>query len=86
MSNKNIIEFPSKCIWRSIKDAKNQTIRHLEITTWDNTTIVGTPMGFNLRIIPRIFTAPLQAIGLVTSIFAQMTNTKISLQLNNDKE
>ena len=86
MSSKNLIEFPSKGIWRSIKGARDRTIRHVEITTRDNIKVVDSPVGLDLRIIPRVFTAPLQAIGLVTSIFAKMTNNKISMQLENDEE
>ncbi len=86
MSEKNLIQFPAKGIWRSIKAAKNQTINHLTVTAGKDTTIVDSPLSLNLRIIPRVFTAPLQAIGLVASMFARMLDTKITLQLDDDKD
>jgi hypothetical protein len=85
MSNKETIELTSKGTWSTMKKVKNSDIRHVKVTTGEDTTILDSPMNFNLRIIPRVFTAPLQAVGLVASIFARMTNTKISLGLDNDK-
>jgi hypothetical protein len=86
MSEKNHIQIPDKGVWNSVKSAKNQKVNHLMVTAGEDTTIVDTPLAINLRIIPRVFTAPLQAVGLVTSIFARMLNTKITLHLNDDKD
>lgn len=86
MSKKDLIEIPSKGVWRALNEIKNSDIRHLRISNGENTTIVDSPIGFNLRIIPRVFTVPFQAIGLVSSIFARMTNTKITLQVKNDND
>ena len=86
MSEKNRIKFPDNGVWSSIKSAKNQKVTHLTVKTGEDTTIVDAPITLDLRIIPKVFTAPLQAIGLVTSIFAGMLNTNITLHLNDDKE
>lgn len=69
-----------------MKDAKSQDVKHVTVTTGDDTTLIDTPIFLNLRLIPKVFTAPLQAVGLVTSIFARMLNTQITVQLNDDKE
>ena len=86
MSNNKSIELPSKGTWSAMKKVKNSDIHHLKVITGGDTTIIDSPMNFNLRIIPRVFTAPFQAVGLVASIFAWMTNTKISLGLDSDKD
>lgn len=86
MSNKDSIELPHKGVWSAMKEVKNNDICHLKVTTGEDTTVIDSPIAFNLRIIPRVFTAPLQAVGLVTSIFARMTNTKITLGIENDKD
>jgi len=86
MSEKNRVKFPDKEVWSSVKSAKSQKINHLTVTAGENTTIIDAPLTLNLRVIPKVFTAPLQAIGLVTSIFARMLNAKIILHLNDDKE
>jgi len=86
MSEKNRVQIPDKGIWSSIKHAKNQKVKHLTVRTGEDTTIIDAPITLDLRIIPKVFTAPLQAIGLVTSIFARMLNTNITLHLNDDKE
>ena len=86
MSEKNRVQIPDKGMWTSIKHAENQKVKHLTVRTGEDTTIVDAPLTLNLRIIPRVFTAPLQAIGLVTSIFARMLDTKITLQLDDDKD
>jgi len=86
MSKKNLIEIPSKSVWGAMKEVKNRDIRHLKVTAGEDTTIIDSPIVFNLRFIPKEFTAPLQAVGLVTSIFARMTNTKITLQIKNDQD
>ena len=86
MPEKNLVEFPAKDTWKSVKDARNQQINHVTVTAGKDSRIVDAAVAFDLRIIPRVFTAPLQAIGLVTSIFARMLNTKITLHLNNDKD
>jgi len=86
MSKHDLIEIPSKGVWRVMKEVKNSNIHHLKISAGKEATIVDSPIHFNLRFIPRVFTAPLQAIGLVTSIFARMTNIKISLQVKNDQD
>jgi hypothetical protein len=86
MSNKNQVEFPSKGAWRAMKEVKNSDIRHLKVTVGDDMTVIDSPTAFNLRMIPKVFTTPLQAVGLVTSIFARMTRTKISLDIKNDNE
>jgi hypothetical protein len=86
MSEKNRIHFPDKGIWSSIKSVKSQKVNHLTVTTGEDMAIIDTPLAFDLRLIPRVFTAPLQAIGLVTSIFARMLDTNITLYLNDDKE
>jgi len=86
MSEKNRVKFPDKEVWSSVKSAKSQKINHLTVTADENTTIIDAPLTLNLRVIPKVFTAPLQAIGLVTSIFARMLNAKIILHLNDDKE
>ena len=67
MSEMNRVQFPDKDIWRAVKAVKSQTINHLTVTTGEDMTVVDTPLTMNLRIIPKVFTAPLQAIGLVTS-------------------
>ena len=86
MSNKDFIEIPSIGVWHAMKEVKNRDIRHLKVTSGENTTILDSPVTINLQIIPRIFTAPLQAVGLVTSIFARMTNTKITLHMKDDED
>ena len=86
MPNKHNIELPSKGIWSDMREVKNREIRHLKITAGEEKTVVDLPMTLDLRIIPRIFTAPFQALGLVTSIFTRMTNTKIRLQVNGEDE
>jgi len=86
MSEKNRIQIPDKGVWSSIKSAKNQKVKHLTVKAGEDTTIIDAPLALDLRIIPKVFTAPLQAVGLVTSIFARMLNTNITLHLNDDKE
>jgi hypothetical protein len=86
MSNKHIIELRSKGVWSAMKEVKNSEIRHLKVTTGEDTKIIDTPIAFNLRLIPRVFTTPLQAVGLVTSIFSRMTNTNITLEVNKDND
>jgi len=85
MSKKDFIEITSKGVWSAMKEVKNRDIHNLKVTTGEETTIADSPIAFNLRFIPRVFTAPLQAVGLVTSIFARMTNTKITLHVENDE-
>ena len=84
MTKKDYVELPSKEVCRAIKKAKNRDLCRLKIAAGKDTIIVDFLSGFNLRMIPSIFTAPLQAVGLVASIFARMTNTKITLCLRND--
>ena len=84
MSEKNRIRIPDKGVWKSVKSVKNQKVNHLTVTAGEDTTIVDAPLTLNLRIIPRVFTAPMQAVGLVTSIFARMLNTRITLHLDDD--
>ena len=86
MSKNDLIEIPSKGVWRAMKQVKNSDIHHLRISAGKDTTILDSPIRLNLRFIPKVFTAPLQAIGLVTSIFARMTNTQITLQIKNDQD
>jgi hypothetical protein len=86
MSKKELIEIPSKGVWSAMKRVKNGDIRHLKITAGEDRMIIDSPISFNLRFIPRVFTAPLQAIGMVASIFTRMTNTKISLHVNKDHD
>lgn len=86
MSDQNSIEFPSKGIGRKIKETRNRKIQRLNVSVSDDTTVFDAPVVFDLRIIPKVFTAPLEAIGGVTSIFARMTGTRISLQLEDDQE
>ena len=86
MSKEDLIEIPSKGVWRAMKDVKNSDIRHLKVTHGEDRMILDAPITFNLRFIPKVFTAPLQAIGLVTSIFARMTHTKISLHVNKERD
>ena len=80
------IEFPSKGVWRAMKEVKNRDIHHLRVTSGENTTILDSPVNLNLRWIPKMFTAPLLAVGLVTSIFARMTNTRIILNVKDDED
>lgn len=86
MSKKDIFELPSKDAWRAMKEIKDRELCSLKVTTCKETTIIDSPIAFNLRFIPRAFTAPLQAIGLVTSIFARMTNTKITLHVKDNEK
>ncbi len=86
MTNKDFLEIPSKGVWRAMKEVKNRDIRHLRVTSGENATILDAPLRFNLRWIPKVFTAPLQAVGLVTSIFARMTNTKIIINVKDDED
>jgi len=86
MSGKETIELTSKGAWRAMKKVKHSDIRHIRVTAGTDTTILDSPINLNLRIIPRVFTAPFQAIGLVTSIFARMTRTKISLSIQSDQD
>ena len=86
MSEKNRIQFPDNGVWSSVKSAKNQKVKPLTVKAGKDITIIDAPLALDLHIIPKVFTAPLQAIGLVTSIFARILNTNITLHLNNDKE
>ena len=86
MSDKNVIELPSKGVWSAMKEVKNSEIRHMKITAGKDTSVIDAPIALDLRCIPRVFTAPLQAIGLVTSIFTRMTKTKITLHVNHDND
>jgi hypothetical protein len=86
MPQKDNVDLPSRNIWRELRETKNREIQHLRISRGDDTTIVDTPMAINFRWIPKILTAPFQAIGLVTSIFARMTNTSITLEMNNEDD
>jgi hypothetical protein len=86
VSNKDFVELPSKNVGSDMKKMKNSDIRHLKVTVGENTTVIDSPAAFNLRMIPRVFSAPLRAVGLVTSIFARMTNTKITFDLKNDND
>lgn len=86
MSNKHSIELPSKGVWSAMKEVKNSEIRHLRVTSGKDRTVVDSPLAINLRFIPGVFTAPLQAAGLVASIFTRMTNTKITLEVSKDND
>lgn len=86
MTEKNRVQFPDKGAWNSVKSVKNQKVNHLTITAGEDTTVVDMPLVLNLRIIPRVFTAPIQAIGLVTSMFARMLNTRITLSLDDEQD
>jgi hypothetical protein len=86
MPKKDVFELPSKGTWRDMKEVKDRKLRHLKVTTGDNTTILDSPFAFNFRFIPKVFTAPFRAVGLVTSIFARLTNTKISLHMKDNEE
>jgi hypothetical protein len=83
VSNEDFVELPSKNVGNDMKKIKNSDIRHLKVTVGENTTVIDSQTAFNLRMIPRVFTAPLKAVGLVTSIFARMTNTKITFGLKD---
>jgi hypothetical protein len=86
MSNKSDYELPSKGTWRAMKAVKNSELRNLKVTTGEKTTIIDAPVSINFRWIPKVFTAPFQAIGLVASIFARMTHTKITLQMKDHEK
>jgi len=86
MSKKDIYELPSKGAWRAMKEIKDRELYHLNVSTGEDTTILDAPLSLNLRWIPRAFTAPFQAIGLVTSIFARMLNTRINLHVKDNEE
>ena len=86
MSKNSDYELPSKGTWRAMKAVKNSEISNLKITAGDQTTILDAPVSVNFRWIPKVFTAPFQAIGLVTSIFARMTHTKITLQMKDHEK
>ena len=86
MSKKSDYELPSQGTWRAMKTVKNSEISNLKVTAGDQTTIMDAPVSINFRWIPKVFTAPFQAIGLVTSIFARMTHTKIILQVKDDEK
>jgi len=86
MSKRTDYELPSKGTWRAMKAVKNSELHNLKVTTDDNTTILDAPVSINFRWIPKMFTAPFQAIGLVTSIFARMTHTKIILQVKDHEK
>ena len=62
MSNKETIELSSKGAWSAMRKVKNGDIQHLKVTRGEDTTLLDSPMNFNLHFIPRVFTAPLQAI------------------------
>ena len=83
MSNKTEYVLPSKGTWRAMKAVKNSELRNLKVSAGDRTTIIDAPVSINFGWIPKVFTAPFQAIGLVTSIFARMTHTKIILQVKD---
>ena len=86
MAEKKRIQIPDKGVWKSVKSVRNQKVNHLTVTAGEDTTIVDTPLVLNLRMIPRVFTAPMQAVGLVTSIFARMLNTQITLHLDDEQD
>jgi len=86
MWKRDIYEFPSKGAWRAMKEIKDRELYHLNISTGVDTTILDTQLSLNLRWIPRIFTAPFQAVGLVTSIFARTLNTRITLHVKDNEE
>lgn len=86
MPKKDFVKLPSKDAWRAMREIKNREVRHLNISIGENKTVLDSPLTINLRYIPRMFTAPFQAIGLVTSILARMFNTRITLQMKEDKE
>jgi len=69
-----------------MKEIKDRELSHLKIATGEDTTILDAPLSLDLRWIPRVFTAPFQAIGLVTSIFARMLNARITLHVKDDEE
>ncbi len=86
MPKKEFVELPSKRAWRTMKEIKDREIRHLNVSIGENKTVLDSPLNLNLRYIPRMFTGPFQAVGLVTSIFARMFNTRITLQVKDDEE
>jgi hypothetical protein len=86
MPEKDFYEFPSKGAWRDMKEIKDRELSHLNVSTSENKTILDSPMTLNLRFIPKAFTAPFQAVGLVTSIFASTLNTKITLHVKDNEE
>ena len=85
MPKKDYVELPSTSAWRAMKEIKERELRHLNVSIGENKTILDAPLRLNLRYIPRVFTAPLQAVGLVTSIFARMLNTRITLHVKDDE-
>lgn len=86
MPKKDVFELPSKGTWRAMKEVKDRELCHLKVTTGEHTTILDSPVVLNFRLIPKIFTAPFRAVGMVTSIFARMTNTKITLHVKENEE
>lgn len=68
-----------------MKDAKNRTTKHVNIKIGETTPVLDAPLALNLRIIPRVFTAPFQALGLVVSIFARITHSRITLEIKDDE-
>ncbi len=86
MPIKDIFELPSKGAWRDMKEVKNRELCHLKVTTGEDVTILDSPVTLDFRLIPKIFTAPFRAVGLVTSIFARMTNTKLTLHVKDNEE
>lgn len=69
-----------------MKEIKERELSHLKVTTGEDTTILDSPVDLGLRLIPKVFTAPFQAVGTVTSIFAHMLNTKITLGLEENDD
>lgn len=86
MSQKDLYELPSKDAWGAMKEIKDRELSHLKVTSGEDRTILDAPLSLDLRFIPRVFSAPFQAIGLVTSIFARMLHTRIALHVKDHEE
>lgn len=86
MPKKDYLELPSKGAWWAMKEIKERELSHLEVTTGEDTTILDSPVALDLRLIPKVFTAPFQAVGLVTSIFAKMLNTRVTLGVKENDD
>ena len=86
MPKKDTFELPLKDAWGAMKEVKDCELCHLKVTTGEHTTILDSPVALNLRLIPKIFTAPFRAAGMVISILTRMTNTKITLHLKDNEE
>lgn len=86
MADNKRYTFPADRAWKTMREVKDSEISGISVTAGEEATLIDLPLKLNLKIIPRVFTKPFQAIGLVSSIFSRMLGLQINLYAADDDQ